>query len=283
MLNIYIIYDFKKILEDSQFELVASPELFVDPFSLSASEHNLSSLASTSAITSSPGGQQQQQIIPSHRGCYITDPEDQSKLAAFDSLDWLYCFMLDDLCYSVLKQPRQPTLLCARHGEQSARAIAPDLAFDDIDSALLIADAASALVIESLLGRGSFGSVFRGLLGPHKVAVKVLENLKTAPTALSVPAADSSQQQSHEERSLSSAKSWTYRKSIRLAAKAYTIARQEIAIVSSLRHENIVAMIGLSIQPLAIILELAPLGNLKVILIIYSSIIFNDTLLKICF
>lgn len=61
-----------------------------------------------------------------------------------------------------------------------------------------------------------------------------------------------------------SAKSWTYRKSIRLAAKAYTIARQEIAIVSSLKHENVVAMIGLSVQPLAIILELAPLGNLKV-------------------
>ena len=50
---------------------------------------------------------------------------------------------------------------------------------------------------------------------------------------------------------------------IRLAAKAYTVARQEIAIVSGLKHEHIVAMVGLSVRPLAIVLELAPLGNLK--------------------
>ena len=61
-------------------------------------------------------------------------------------------------------------------------------------------------------------------------------------------------------------KYWNYRKSIRLAAKAYVTARQEIAIINSLKHENIIAMIGLSIQPLAILLELAPLGNLKEIL-----------------
>ena len=64
---------------------------------------------------------------------------------------------------------------------------------------------------------------------------------------------------------------WNYWKSIQLAAKAYTVARQEIAIISSLRHENIVSMIGLSIQPLAIILELAPLGNLKDILMDYKK------------
>ena len=51
-------------------------------------------------------------------------------------------------------------------------------------------------------------------------------------------------------------KNWNYGKSIRLAAKAYVVAR----------HEHIVMMIGLSIQPLAIILELAPLSNFKDIL-----------------
>jgi serine/threonine protein kinase len=66
-------------------------------------------------------------------------------------------------------------------------------------------------------------------------------------------------------------KYWNYRKSIRLAAKAYTIARQEIAIISGLKHSNIVAMIGLSIKPLAIILELAPLGNLKDLLNEYKK------------
>ena len=66
-------------------------------------------------------------------------------------------------------------------------------------------------------------------------------------------------------------KYWNYRKSIRLAAKAYTVARQEIAILNSLKHENVVSMLGLSIQPLAIILELAPLGNLKDILTDYKA------------
>ena len=75
--------------------------------------------------------------------------------------------------------------------------------------------------------------------------------------------------QAHSRASFN--KYWNYRKSIRLAAKAYITARQEIAIVNSLKHENIIAMVGLSIQPLAIILELAPLGNLKEILLDYKN------------
>ena len=59
---------------------------------------------------------------------------------------------------------------------------------------------------------------------------------------------------------------WNFRKSIRLSAKAYMVARQEVAIISSLKHENIVSMIGLTLKPLAIILELAAMGNLKDIL-----------------
>lgn len=152
------------------------PELFVDPFSLSASEHNISA-----HLNSQPAAGTATSLYP-----HVTDADEHSKLAAFDSLGWLYCFMLDDLCYSVLKQPRMPTLLCPKHGEQNAREIAPDLAFEDIDTSLLISDA-SALVIDSLLGRGSFGSVFRGSLGPYRVAVKVLENLKQAPTVSRFP------------------------------------------------------------------------------------------------
>jgi serine/threonine protein kinase len=63
---------------------------------------------------------------------------------------------------------------------------------------------------------------------------------------------------------------WNFRKSIRQAAKAYTVARQEVAIISSLKHENIVSMIGLTLKPLAIILELAAMGNLKDILTDYK-------------
>ena len=64
---------------------------------------------------------------------------------------------------------------------------------------------------------------------------------------------------------------WNHRKSIQLAAKAYTVARQEIAILGNLSHAHIVSMLGLSVRPLAIVLELAPLGNLKEILDDYKK------------
>jgi len=82
-----------------------------------------------------------------------------------------------------------------------------------------------------------------------KVAVKVLESMSKA-----------------SDQAAATASHWNQRKSVQMAAKAYTVARQEIAILCSLRHENIVGMLGLSLRPLAIILELAPMGNLKEVL-----------------
>lgn len=165
--------------------------------------------------------------------------------------------MLDDICYSVLKNSK---LVCIKHGEQVSREVAPDLAFDDIEQKYLITQ--DNLKIEKLLGRGSFGSVFSGslftsLMNNHvQVAVKILESISSKPN-LSESASDKI------PLTKNSSHFWNHRKSIRLAAKAYSIARQEIAILSSLKHENIVSMMGLCVQPLAIILELAPLGNLK--------------------
>lgn len=154
--------------------LSARSDLFIDPFSLNASEpsNNPSNNQQLAAPTDNNNKTTTRRSVSSQ-----LDRDEMDKLAAFDSVNWLYCFMLDDLCYSVLRHPRTPTLVCPRHGEQNARDIAPDLAFEDIDSSLLISDS-STLSIDSLLGRGSFGSVFSGSLGPHRVAVKVLENLK---------------------------------------------------------------------------------------------------------
>ena len=68
--------------------------------------------------------------------------------------------MIDDICHSVLKNSR---LACPKHGEQVVALIAPDLAFNDIEDKYLITK--QKLCIESLLGRGSFGSVYCGSLG----------------------------------------------------------------------------------------------------------------------
>ena len=192
------------------------------------------------------------------------------KFSEFVNIDWVFCFMTDDICYSVLKGVN---LNCPKHGLQLAANIAPDLSFEDIESHLKIPK--NCLKIDKLLGRGSFGSVYSGLLQSNKydrtkIAIKALESV------------DSTGEENNNNKSandklgvgMSSEKdnndSWSYRKPVRLAAKAYSIARQEIAILFSLKHENIVSIIGLSMRPLAIILELAPFGNLKEILSDYK-------------
>jgi hypothetical protein len=94
------------------------------------------------------------------------DDEEKLKLKLFESTNWIYCFMLDDVCYSVL---RNFVLNCPKHGTQLARIVAPDIAFEDIDDKFLVSN--ENLKIEALLGRGSFGSVFCGSL-MFKVNIK---------------------------------------------------------------------------------------------------------------
>uniref|UniRef100_A0A1B0FCZ0 Uncharacterized protein n=1 Tax=Glossina morsitans morsitans TaxID=37546 RepID=A0A1B0FCZ0_GLOMM len=50
------------------------------------------------------------------------------------------------------------------------------------------------------------------------------------------------------------------------ACKAYCTARQELAVLLTLKHPNIVPLVGICIKPLALVLELAPLGGLDSIL-----------------
>lgn len=213
--------------------------------------------------------------------------------------DFIFSFMIDDVCYSVLKNSN---LNCPKHGEQTAQVIAPDLAFEDIEDSLLISH--KVLKIEGLLGRGSFGYVFSGCLNLKntatdsdrftakslkfenfnkvKVAVKILETLDNTQINQTDNKEINFNQYNFDMSSLGESKMlkqfnskladyWNHRKSIQMAAKAYTVARQEVAILGELKHENIVGMLGLSVKPLAIILELAPLGNLKEILEQYKK------------
>ena len=47
------------------------------------------------------------------------------------------------------------------------------------------------------------------------------------------------------------------------ACEAYLNARKELTILLSLHHNNIVPLLGVSLQPLCLILKLAPLGSLS--------------------
>ncbi len=74
--------------------------------------------------------------------------------------DYIYSFMIDDVCYAVVRQ--KAVLVCPKHGEMSVRVIAPDLAFEDLEDNLIVSE--EVLQIEGLLGRGSFGFVYQGYL-----------------------------------------------------------------------------------------------------------------------
>ena len=49
---------------------------------------------------------------------------------------------------------------------------------------------------------------------------------------------------------------------LQYACKAYCSARQEVNILLSLHHPNVVPIVGVCPRPLAIVLELAPQGSL---------------------
>lgn len=53
---------------------------------------------------------------------------------------------------------------------------------------------------------------------------------------------------------------------LQYACKAYCTARQELNILLSLRHPNIVPFVGVCTTPLALVLDLAPLGALDLVL-----------------
>lgn len=50
------------------------------------------------------------------------------------------------------------------------------------------------------------------------------------------------------------------------ACRAYLTARQELNVLSSLKHANVVALIGVCPRPLALVVALAPLGALSSLL-----------------
>lgn len=56
------------------------------------------------------------------------------------------------------------------------------------------------------------------------------------------------------------------REPLQHSCKAYFTARQELTVMLNLRHANIMSLIGICVQPLALILDCAPLGALDVII-----------------
>uniref|UniRef100_A0A0K0DLQ1 non-specific serine/threonine protein kinase n=1 Tax=Angiostrongylus cantonensis TaxID=6313 RepID=A0A0K0DLQ1_ANGCA len=131
--------------------------------------------------------------------------------------------------------------------------------FVDIESSLIISS--NQIKRGRLLGRGAFGFVFRATVKlPSgelcEVAQKMLEPVDPGPgarpTALAAYKA--------------AADKWR-RDSLEFASRAYCTSRQELNLLSRLRHPHIICLIGVCISPLSLVVELAPLGALNQLLV----------------
>lgn len=152
------------------------------------------------------------------------------------------------------------SLQCPRHGAIQVSSMAPDIVFNDVPEALKIDN--DQIERCKLIGRGALGFVFKGSLhstyplnqlgqGNQEVALKLLQPVDPGPEADQTDLA-----------AFKSAKTNWMREPFQCACKSYCTARHEVNILLTISHPNIVAFVGICLRPLAIVLELAPLGSL---------------------
>uniref|UniRef100_T1K991 non-specific serine/threonine protein kinase n=1 Tax=Tetranychus urticae TaxID=32264 RepID=T1K991_TETUR len=140
----------------------------------------------------------------------------------------VYSFMVEEC---ILQASQEKTIVCPLHGSLDLKVIAPDIMFLDLAEHYLIKP--ETIRRGKMLGRGAFGFVFRASV--HSVAFKAASS------------------------------KWD-RDPLQYACKAYCIARQELNILLTLRHPNIVPLVGVCPHPLALVLRLAPQGALDLII-----------------
>ena len=144
---------------------------------------------------------------------------------------------------------------CPLHAELSLAQMAPDTVFLDLGERLVMSS--EGIKRGSLIGRGAFGFVFgatcrsRGGQGFRDVAIKMLQPVNPGPRARSSSLAAYKAAMTKWERD-----------PMQYACKAYCTARQELNILLHIKHPHVVPLVGICIKPLAIVLELAPVGAL---------------------
>ncbi|XP_055377695.1 leucine-rich repeat serine/threonine-protein kinase 1 [Condylostylus longicornis] len=167
-----------------------------------------------------------------------------------------FAWMIEECIFSAYNKSK---VSCPEHFECDFKYIAPDVVFMDISEDLLIKQ--EDIIRGELLGRGAFGFVFKAIANVRKtqsfgsVAMKMLQPIPPGPGA--------------RDSALMAYKislgKWD-RDPLQHSCKAYCIARQELAVLLTLKHLNIVQLKGICVKPLALILEFAPLGALDGIL-----------------
>ncbi|KAL1122208.1 hypothetical protein AAG570_003613 [Ranatra chinensis] len=148
--------------------------------------------------------------------------------------------------------PDSPSLRCPNHGEISLAHVAPDTLFLDVGEQYLVNSA--SVVRGKLLGRGAFGFVFQGSCTSRASGAKLNVAIKALQPVAPGPSATNSALIAYKN----ALGKWE-RDPIQHASKAYSTARQELGILLTLRHPNIVPLVGLCIDPLCLILGISRL------------------------
>uniref|UniRef100_A0A8D8E4R7 non-specific serine/threonine protein kinase n=3 Tax=Culex pipiens TaxID=7175 RepID=A0A8D8E4R7_CULPI len=167
-----------------------------------------------------------------------------------------YSWMVEEC---ILAAYDKKSVACPIHGEIELSRITPDVNFMDLSESYLIKS--ENVNRGPLLGRGAFGFVFkatcktRGSKAVIPVAMKMLQPVAPGPRA----------RQSAIIAYKAALGKWE-RDPLQHSCKAYCTARQELAVLLTLRHPNIVPLIGVCTQPLALVLDLAPKGALDAVL-----------------
>ncbi|KAJ8980099.1 hypothetical protein NQ317_008560 [Molorchus minor] len=167
-----------------------------------------------------------------------------------------YSWMVEEC---ILAAYGSKNVTCPTHGDCPLARIAPDTIFLDLGERHIIKP--ENIKKGRLLGRGAFGFVFKGtckVRGSNNmidVAMKMLQPVQPGSNA----------RQSALVAFKAAQGKWD-RDPLQYACKAYCTARQELNILLSLKHPNIVPFVGVCTSPLALVLDLAPQGALDLVL-----------------
>ncbi len=190
---------------------------------------------------------QGQAVVTEEASEAVEDPPEESEVD-----EHVYAFMVEE-CILLAFEGRNAK--CPVHGDLLLGQIAPDTVFLDLEDRLRISN--ETIKRGGLIGRGAFGFVYeavcrpRGNSSPRNVALKLLQ-----PISPGLNASENTLQ------AFKAAQAKWERDPQQYASKSYCTARQELAILVHLKHPHIVPLVGLCTKPLAIVLELAPMGAL---------------------
>ncbi|XP_041989151.1 leucine-rich repeat serine/threonine-protein kinase 1 isoform X2 [Aricia agestis] len=146
-------------------------------------------------------------------------------------------------------------LRCPLHAHVALADVAPDTLLLDVESCRRARW--DDVVVSGVVGRGAFGTVLRGTWRrpgrpPLPVAVKALQPVPP-PSPADVPAL-----QAYKV----AASRWE-RSPVAAACRAYCGLRQELGILSRLRHAHVLPLLAACAAPLALLLDIAPQGSLE--------------------